>query len=304
MDVYAAHIEGLQVDPDYPNNPSGCSLLTEFNIPRDWNDNYGTRVRGYLYAPVTGLYTFWVAGDNDADLLLSTDDNPANAIRIAYNPNINIPPAYQNFNLYPEQRSNPIFLEAGQPYYIEALHQEMGIDDNLTVAWRGAGIPNRSVITGAYLAPYTNCVPSPTPFPVVTNLINDPGFESGKVCCGWNAYGSYSIDSTRMHSGNFAAQLETGGSGVFQIVNGLSSNTSYVLRGWVMTENATDEVYIGVKNFDGAADWNQVTTSPFYTELTLTFTTGVGNTSAEVYCWKQTASNSYVYCDDLSLYRQ
>jgi xyloglucan-specific exo-beta-1,4-glucanase len=159
MEVYAAHIESLQADPDYPNNPSGCSLLTDFNVPRDWNDNYGTRVRGYLYAPVTGMYTFWVAGDNDADLFLSTDHNPINAFRIAYNPNINIPPAYQNFNLYPEQRSNPVFLEAGQPYYIEALHQEMGIDDNLTVAWQGAGIPSRSVITGAYLAPYTNCGP-------------------------------------------------------------------------------------------------------------------------------------------------
>jgi uncharacterized repeat protein (TIGR01451 family) len=146
--------------------------------------------------------------------------------------------------------------------------------------------------------------PTASETPVPTNLLADSGFESGTLCCGWSGSGTHSITNTDVHSGSYAVQVGPEQSGMFQTVVGLSPNTTYVLRGWVKTVNGIDEMYIGVKNFDGSADWNQFTTATTYTELTITFTTGQSNTSAEIYCWKQTASPASAYCDSLSLYLQ
>jgi len=45
-----------------------------------------------------------------------------------------------------------ITLEAGQRYYIEALHKEADQKDNLAVAWEGPEL-ERAVINGVYLSP-------------------------------------------------------------------------------------------------------------------------------------------------------
>ena len=44
----------------------------------------GVRLRGYVTAPVTGRYTFFVAGDDGSILYLSEDDSAANKKRVAY----------------------------------------------------------------------------------------------------------------------------------------------------------------------------------------------------------------------------
>ena len=51
------------------------------------------------------------------------------------------------------QESDPITLEAGEIYYIEAIFKEHEGGDNCAVAWQGPGIPNRVVIPGSYLSP-------------------------------------------------------------------------------------------------------------------------------------------------------
>ena len=49
----------------------------------DTADNYSDRISGYLVPQVTGTYTFWLACDDDGQLRLSTDENPANVAQIA-----------------------------------------------------------------------------------------------------------------------------------------------------------------------------------------------------------------------------
>lgn len=39
-------------------------------------DNYGSRIRGYICPPSVGEYVFWIAGDDQVELWLSTDDVP------------------------------------------------------------------------------------------------------------------------------------------------------------------------------------------------------------------------------------
>jgi hypothetical protein len=158
--------------------------------------------------------------------------------------------------------------------------------------------PDAATATADFYATQTASASAPV------NLISDSGFESGSICCGWSGSGTVAIVNTDVQGGSFAAQLGPNQSGMFQTITGLSPSTAYVLRGWVKNVNNTDQVYVGVKNFDGAADWNQFTTNTTYTELTIEFTTGAANTSAEIYCWKETDSADVAFCDTLSLVRR
>ncbi len=142
-------VSSLTSDPNYPDNPSGSQLLTSFEGPTNWADNYGTRISGYLHPPADGNYKFWIASDNDSELWLSTDSDPNHATKIAY-----VLSGYTNpreWDKYPSQRSAEIPLATGQKYYIEALHKEDTGSDNLAVAWEGPGI-SQQVIDGNYLS--------------------------------------------------------------------------------------------------------------------------------------------------------
>ncbi|MEZ4699345.1 MAG: putative Ig domain-containing protein [Rhodothermales bacterium] len=143
-------ITALTGNGNYPDNPAGSDFLPSFFAPSDWADNYGTRMRGYIYPPVTGDYTFWIASDDNGELWLSTDENPAGAALIATVPGWSTDTEWTKF---PEQQSATIALVAGQRYYIEALQKEGAGLDNLAVAWQ---IPGGSVevIQGAFLSPY------------------------------------------------------------------------------------------------------------------------------------------------------
>jgi hypothetical protein len=79
-------------------------------------DYYGSRMKGWLVPPVSGEYVFWIAADDKGEFWLSIDDDPANKVRICYNPRY----AYKRaFTWYPEQQSKPKWLVAGQAYYFE-----------------------------------------------------------------------------------------------------------------------------------------------------------------------------------------
>ena len=58
--------------------PTSTAQITSFEGPKDAADNYGSRIRGYIFAPQTGSYTFWIASDDAGELWLASDDNPSN----------------------------------------------------------------------------------------------------------------------------------------------------------------------------------------------------------------------------------
>ncbi|MBW8041753.1 MAG: hypothetical protein FVQ85_17390, partial [Planctomycetes bacterium] len=140
-------VSDLTGNSNYPDNPSGSSEPTLFEAPTGWTDNYGTRMRGFLYPPASGLYTFWIASDDNSELWLSTDVNPANKLMIASVPSWT---NSREWNKFPSQQSTSITLDGGQRYYIEALHKEGTGGDNLAVTW-SFGQP----IDGQYLSPWT-----------------------------------------------------------------------------------------------------------------------------------------------------
>ncbi|UCD49384.1 MAG: hypothetical protein JSW27_17860 [Phycisphaerales bacterium] len=149
-------IEGTSVadltnNTDYPDNPTFTELIPRFEAPTDFADNFGSRLHGWLHLTTSGDYTFWIAADDNCELYLSTDDDPANKVEIAGHTGWT---TSRQWDKYPSQQSAPVSLVGGQRYYIEALYKEGGGGDNLAVAWQGPDIAETTVIAGAYLSPW------------------------------------------------------------------------------------------------------------------------------------------------------
>ena len=140
--------------PAYPWSPDVSGTVPMLDSPQTTSpdlENYGGRMHGWLYPPMTGDYTFWVASDDNGELYLSTDENPANMQLIAEVP---VWTEYQAWDWYVEQQSAPITLTTGKKYYISAMWKEGGGGDHCSAAWSGPGIPNITVIPGRNLEPY------------------------------------------------------------------------------------------------------------------------------------------------------
>jgi hypothetical protein len=134
--------------------PNFTGALTSFEAPGNWADNYGTRVRGYITAPATGNYRFWIASDNASELWLSTNSSPANKRRIA---RVIGWTNSRQWTKESNQRSAAINLVQGQRYYVEALQKEGTGSDNLALGWAKPGHSTSApseIIPGAVLSPF------------------------------------------------------------------------------------------------------------------------------------------------------
>ena len=64
--------------------------------------------------------------------------------------------------------------------------------------------------------------------------------------------------------------------------------------------NAGETLAIGVKNYGGTETFTNVATTS-YSQTAVLFTTGSTNTSALIYCWKNTGGTGTGTCDDLAV---
>jgi len=146
-------VSDLTSNANYPNSPTSRDQLASFEAPTDWADYYGTRVRGYITAPVTGSYVFWICSDDNSELWLSTGADPVNKVKIAYEPSWSSSRQWGSAT----QKSAAINLVAGQKYYVEALHKEHDGGDNLAVGWAKPGQATSTpsqVVPGWVLSPW------------------------------------------------------------------------------------------------------------------------------------------------------
>nr|MDQ3048937.1 PQQ-dependent sugar dehydrogenase [Bacteroidota bacterium] len=154
--------------------PTSTSSLTIFEGPSNVADNYGSRIRGYICPPATGNFVFWIASDNGSELWLSTTDNPANKVKIAYASSYTNP---REWTKYPTQQSAPIALTAGTKYYIEAIHREGTQGDHLSVGWKlPSGVMERP-IPGSRLSPFTTA-PGAAPVVSITSPANGTSYST------------------------------------------------------------------------------------------------------------------------------
>lgn len=140
---------------DIPLNspPTSSTQISSFETTSSLGENYGQRIRGFICAPASGSYTFYMASDDQGELWLSSTDNPVNKQKIAY---ITKHAYARQWSKYPTQKSAAITLEKGKKYYIEALHKEAVYGDNLAVGWITPGSSNIQVIPGSVLSPFVS----------------------------------------------------------------------------------------------------------------------------------------------------
>ena len=159
-------VSNLTSQAAYPFAPSGSSLPTIAEAPVNWADTYGTRLRGYVTAPTTGSYRFWIASDDSSELWVSTSDNPTARVKVA---SVSGYTSSQQWTKYPSQQSVAITLTAGVRYYLEALHKEGGGGDNLAVGWTLPSGAQERPIPGTRLTPWV--ISDPATATRVTNLV-------------------------------------------------------------------------------------------------------------------------------------
>ncbi len=172
---YWANVPGATVAAIPVNTPpTSISELTLLEGPTSAAENYGVRIRGYVHPPATGDYLFWIAGDDQGELWLSTDESPANKRRIAFFSDWT---NSREWTKFASQQSVLIPLQAGQKYYIEVLHKEDTGTDHLAVGWQlPDGILERP-IRGSHLSPFVITGNQP-PFVTLTGPANGATFTA------------------------------------------------------------------------------------------------------------------------------
>jgi len=136
-----------------PSRPAdSVTRVDQLEAPLNVGNSYVQRISGFIHAPATGEYTFWIASDDRGQFWLSGNASRSGARLRCW---IDGWTPYRNFDTPGEagQRSEPIALTAGQAYYFEALQAEDAAGDTLSVAWTGPGHPAATIIPGRLLSP-------------------------------------------------------------------------------------------------------------------------------------------------------
>ena len=172
--------------------PDVMRSLPGFESPVNQADTFSERISALFVPPVTGDYVFFVCSDDQSHLFISTDSSPSNKYEIGsetvwsnsrnwvgtdggssvsqkrsdqWVPDPANPPDTPPY-------ANGIHLEAGQPYYIEADHNEGtgGDDCGVTyklMSWADPKAGDSSRLTGVVLGAYAQTMDGATI--VITN---------------------------------------------------------------------------------------------------------------------------------------
>jgi hypothetical protein len=219
---YWSNITGTAVSAiPVTTTPTGTDQLSSLEGPLNWGDNYGTRIRALLKPSTTGAYTFYVSGDDNCELWLSTDDKPSNKVKIA---EVIGWTNSKEWNKYSSQTSASRNLTANVNYYIEVLHKEGSGGDNVAAAWTGPGISSITVIGGSNLSAYSGGDTQP---PSAPTSLTSPSKTSSSVSLSWTAStDNVSVTGYEIFIGSSTTAASTS-TGTTSTVTGLSASTTY-----------------------------------------------------------------------------
>ena len=136
----------------FQNAPSATANLTALNLPAPASAPGATRLRGYLTAPATGTYRFWVSGNATAELWISDDEEPVNLWKRA---TLTTPTGYQDWAA--AAQTPRLHLEAGRRYSVEVRALAPTAGTHLSVGWLKPGESGSApseIIPGYALSPW------------------------------------------------------------------------------------------------------------------------------------------------------
>ena len=132
---------------DFPDLPDVGDYQTATEAPQNIGANVGERLVGWLLPSNTGYYTLYLCTADQGALYLSPDAQPANKVQVAtepqWNSNRNWVGTDRRNATAPENRTAPIFLEAGKRYYFEAIMKDSDGENRVAFTWQppGAALP-------------------------------------------------------------------------------------------------------------------------------------------------------------------
>ena len=221
--------------------PNLTYTLTKLEGPTNWGVNYGARIRGYITAPNSGNYTFWIASDDASQLWLSTDTQPTNKVKIAEVTGWTSPEAW---NWFSSQRSGPLFLNGGLRYYVEVLYKQGGGGDNIAVGWARPGESKSApsqVVPGAQLSPYST---TPVVIPAAPSGLDAVAVSGIQINLSWT--------DNSTNEDRFKIERKTGANGAYAQVGEVApSVTNYNDSGLLPT---TDSYYYRVRAANAGGD--------------------------------------------------
>ena len=150
--VEGQRLEDLYTNPAFLEGPDIRRFIFQSEGSRWVGSNTGTRIRGFLTAPQTGDYSFWLSGDDEVSFWLSSDDDKFNKEQLI-NPHLYV--SYQEYDIEASQKSRIVSLVEGETYYIEMQWKEArgGGDSPVSLVWQEPG-GQRELIPSEYFSSY------------------------------------------------------------------------------------------------------------------------------------------------------
>ncbi len=171
-----ANTTATTTDVEAGNVPPASRIIKrpDFDDPGGYGNNYDSRVSGFFIPPTTDHYVFFLSSDDNSDLYLSTDSDPAHKTLIAQqtgwdnmdswfsgNGGSGVPAQKRSDQFSPDNGvtvpgAGGYSLTAGNLYYIEAVHHQGGGGDSLGVTYQTMSQMNDL----SWSIVFTNGVPS------------------------------------------------------------------------------------------------------------------------------------------------
>jgi hypothetical protein len=132
--------------------PDATANLTSLDLPAPAVAPSASRIRGYVTAPTTGTYRFWITGNATAELWISDDDEAVNLWKRATLSNAT---GYQSWA--DGAKSPGLHLESGRRYQIEIRLISPTTEGHVSVGWLLPGDPGLAPagpIPGYILSPW------------------------------------------------------------------------------------------------------------------------------------------------------
>jgi len=151
-------VDELIAAPAFYVTPASRQLTTPSDL-KFTGTYFGTRTRGYIKPLVSGYHTFWISARNSAELAISTDSTLGKYAKrriAAIDPKLGTGHGIDSnssnlWDQFASQQNKPVYLEAGQSYYLEILHQNgHGGNPHSSLAWAVDGGPRTPMPASAF----------------------------------------------------------------------------------------------------------------------------------------------------------
>ena len=168
--------------------PTSTSMLTSLEAPTNGAtvEDYGARIRGFITAPLSGDYRFFLRADEAAVFYFSDDEEPVNAWKRA---EVLTPTSGTG---WVDAAQSPLLrLEAGRRYYLEILHKQGTGSDHLALGWAKPDEPDTTaseIVPGHLLTRFEDVALGSSPDGTLYFTSLTP--QAGAVT---NAYGSCTL---------------------------------------------------------------------------------------------------------------